>query len=78
MWMQTIWVRFLAHILMTLYVCIKSLIKRIQTSELITLSGEQQMNLESLKAPIYIFVLFKQPGGEGRSYYKNEQIFTIP
>lgn len=28
------------------------------------LSGEQQMNLESLKASIYIFVLFKQPGGE--------------
>jgi len=42
------------------------------------LSGEKQMNPESLKAPIYIFVLFKQPVGKGGSYYKNNQIFTIP
>lgn len=42
------------------------------------LSGEKHTNLESLKAPIYIFALFKQPGGKGGSYYKNEQNFTIP
>lgn len=42
------------------------------------LSVEKWMNLESLKSPIHIFSLFKQPGGKGGSYYKNEQIFTIP
>lgn len=47
-------------------------------SELIMLSGEKQINLESLKAPIYIFILFKQPGGKGGSYYKNHRFSTVP
>lgn len=46
------------------YACIKTLIKRIQTSKLIMLSGE---NPESLMAPIYV-ILFRQLRGEKGSY----------
>lgn len=42
------------------------------------LPGEKQIDLEPLKASIYIFVLFEQPRGKGESYYKNEAICTIP
>lgn len=41
-------------------------------------SGEKRMDLKSLKAPIYIFVSFKQPGGTEGSYHKNEKNFTVP
>lgn len=36
------------------------------------------MDLKSLKAPIYIFVSFKQPRGTEGSDYKNEKNFTTP